>query len=343
MEAQLQLALAAHNAGRLDEAEALYREILNWRPARTCGKSAVILRTTGRLAEAEDAAREALRHEPGNPFVRHTLGMILLQKGDYAEGWALNEARRQIFDRPRPTGDIPEWAGESLAGKRVLVVTEEGFGDQIMLSRFLPLLVREAAEVSYASTKATLRLFASLPLKVFYPSRWEDVRADVWLSLLSVPTYLGAGPEDAPSPCLRGPPVQRAGGTGLMLAGAADNPNHARRAPSPEVAQAIRELGEFVDLDPAKSGARDFLDTAQILAGLDRVITIDTSVAHLAGALGKPVWILAPRPAVDWYTRWNSDRTPWYPSARVLRQSAPGDWSRVVEALRTSLRQPPPQ
>jgi ADP-heptose:LPS heptosyltransferase len=95
-----------------------------------------------------------------------------------------------------------------------------------------------------------------------------------------------------------------------------------------------------VDLSPEASGARDFAETAEIVAGLERVVTVDTSVAHLAGSMGKPCWILAPRPAIDWYTNWKDDRTPWYPSVRLLRQPRPGDWASVIAGLAAVLDGP---
>jgi ADP-heptose:LPS heptosyltransferase len=121
-----------------------------------------------------------------------------------------------------------------------------------------------------------------------------------------------------------------------MLEGGLRNPNNAR-LPGPGAAAAIRGLRSFVDLSPEASGARDFGDTAAMLSGLAGVATVDTSVAHLAGALGVPCWILLPRPAADWYTRWDGERTPWYPSARLVRQRKPGDWAGVVAELAAQL------
>jgi hypothetical protein len=159
------------------------------------------------------------------------------------------------------------------------------------------------------------------------------VEVDVWASLGSVPCWLEAGPEDAPAPNLTAPPPAGAPrGIGLMLEGGLRNPNN-DRLPGRGVATAIRGLRPFVDLSPEASGAQDFQDTAAIISGLEGVVTVDTSVAHIAGALGKPCWILLPRPAVDWYSRWDSDRTPWYPSARLVRQRSPGDWAGVISEL----------
>lgn len=342
MESVFRQALALHQAGRLDEAEPLYRQAAGWRPAWALGNLGVLLRTTGRLDEAEAVLREALGGDPGNVAVRHTLGMTLLQAGKYAEGWLHYEARFEI--RP-PIGPptVPRWRGEPLTGRRILVVAEQGLGDQILLSRFIHVLAAQAAEVQIAAPRALVRLFAELPARAFHPDGWDEIDADAWTPMGSVPRWLGAGPADAPPPPLyRPPPRTVVSGVGLMLAGAATNGNP-NRLPPPPVANAIRGLAAFTDLDPEASKARDLRETAERIAGLERVVTVDTSVAHLAGSMGKPTLILMPRPAIDWYANWKDDRTPWYPSVRLLRQHAPGDWKGVVSDLAAALAAPPPR
>jgi tetratricopeptide (TPR) repeat protein len=315
-------------AGRLDEAEACYRRAAGWQPARTLANLAVILRTTGRLDEAEAVLREAHAIEPGNQGIRHTLGMTLLQLGQYAEGWAFYEARHALL--PRPTAPLPEWRGESLAGKRILVIAEQGLGDQILWSRFVPLLNAQAAQVRLAVARPLAPLLDQLPVEVFNAQAFDSGMADVWASMGSVPRWLGAGPDDAPAPTLRAPdPGRPPSGVGLMLQGGDRNP-HPDRVPGRATAKAIRGLASFVELAPELSGARDFADTAAIIAGLEHVVTVDTSVAHLAGALGKPTTILMSRPAVDWYVNWKHERSAWYPTARIVRQRSPGDWAGVL-------------
>lgn len=336
MEALFRQALAAHKAGRLDEAEALYRRNAAWKPQWTLGNLGVILRTTGRLEEAEAVLRAALAAEPTQATVRHTLGMTLLQEGKWAEGWALYEARRELLPLPAPP-PLPEWRGESLAGKRLLVVGEQGLGDQIMLSRFLPLI--EADEVALACSRPLVRLLSALPVKVFNPETWDGVAADCWTYMASVPRWLELGPQDAPAPFLPCPPRPSAG-TGLMLQGEPSNTANLYRLPGPAVAEAIRGLGDFVDLSPEATGAADFAQTAAIVAGLERVVTVDTSVAHLAGAMGKPCWVLASRPMMDWYLNWSGEGCVWYPSYRILRQPSPGDWAGVVARLAAMLAEP---
>lgn len=338
MESIFQEGLAHQKAGRLEAAEACYRQTVGWNRAWSLGNIGVICRITGRLDEAEQALREAIRADPANLNLRHTLGMTLLQLGRYAEGWAHYEARHQIL--PRPTAPFPEWQGESLAGKRVLVLAEQGLGDQILWSRFIPLLAQQAAEVRLAVAQPLVPLLAQLPAVVFNAQAFDDQPVDLWASIGSVPRWLGAGPADAPAPTLDAPePPRPPAGVGLMLQGGARNPNPAR-VPTGPVARAIRGLGDFVPLEPQASGARDFAQTAALMAGLERVVTVDTSVAHLAGSLGKPCVILMSRPAVDWYANWKDDRSPWYPSARILRQDAPGNWAGVIARLAATLAAP---
>lgn len=331
MESIFHEGVAHQKAGRLDEAEACYRQAASWRPSWALGNLGVVLRITGRLEEAEAVLREALAAEPDNPRAQHTLGMTLIQLGRYAEGMALYEARHKLL--ARPTAPFPEWQGEPLKGKRILVLAEQGLGDQILWSRFIPLLAREAAEVRLAVARPLVRLFEQLPAAVFNAQSFEEQPVDLWASMGSVPRWLNAGPDDAPSPTLRASaPVGPTRGIGLMLQGGDRNPNPSR-VPTGGVAKAIRGLADFTPLDPESSGARDFADTADRIAGLAHVVTVDTSVAHLAGSLGKPTTILMSRPAVDWYANWDDDRTPWYPTARLVRQRIPGDWAGVIAGV----------
>jgi hypothetical protein len=342
MESVFREALAHHNAGRLEDAEALYRRAAGWRPSWTLGNLGIILRTTGRLEEAEAVLRRALADEPGSAPIRHSLGMTLLQLGQYVEGWRCYEARHELT--PLPAVPLPRWRGESVAGKRVLVVAEQGFGDQMLLARFIPLLAERAAEVIVAAPRVLVRLFEPLPAQVYNPVSWDAVDGDLWTPMGDVPRWLEVGPADAATPPVLGPPAATdPHGLGLMLEGAALNANNARRLPPDNVARAIRGLAPFVDLSPAATGVKDFADTAAIVAGLERVVTVDTSVAHLAGSMGKPCWVLLPRVAIDWYTSRTDDRSPWYPSVRLLRQPEPGNWARVISDLAAVLDAPIPE
>jgi ADP-heptose:LPS heptosyltransferase len=118
-----------------------------------------------------------------------------------------------------------------------------------------------------------------------------------------------------------------------MTRGNPGHANDAHRSLPDDFGRELLALPGAVDLDPSSTGARDFQDTAEIVAGLDLVISVDTSVAHLAGAMGKPVWILLPAVSVDW--RWMSARadTPWYPSARLFRATEAGGWRAVMDEV----------
>src|SRR5258708_9798769 len=213
MEALFRQALACQKAGRLDGAEALYRQNAAWKPEWTLGNLGVILRTTGRLAEAEAVLRAALAADPANAPVRQSLGMTLLQLGQFAEGWALYEARRKLHPAPPPP-PLPEWRGASLTGKRIVVVAEQGLGDQIMLARFLASL--QADEVALACSRPLVRLLSALPAQGSNPQSWDGVVADCWTYLASVPRWLELGPQDAPTVYLPRPPRPLAG-SGLSL------------------------------------------------------------------------------------------------------------------------------
>jgi hypothetical protein len=125
---------------------------------------------------------------------------------------------------------------------------------------------------------------------------------------------------------------------GVVVRGAPGHYNDARRSLDPAAAEALLALPGAVSLKPEDTGARDFWDTAAAVMGLDLVISVDTSVVHLTGALGKPCWVLLPAVGCDW--RWGARgaTTPWYPSLRLFRQATPGDWSGVIDDVRAALR-----
>ena len=178
-----QNALALQRAGRLDEAEALYRQVLDWRPAWSAGNLGMLLRTTGRLEEAEALLRTALAAEPDHLGVQHSLALTLLQLGQYAEGWLHYESRFALRNWPSPP--FPRWEGQPLKGKRILVVGEQGFGDQIMLSRFVPLVAQQAGQVVFAPHKLLASLMTPMHgvLRSIPEELGEGVEVDYWTYL----------------------------------------------------------------------------------------------------------------------------------------------------------------
>jgi tetratricopeptide (TPR) repeat protein len=332
-------ALAAHREGDLPTAARLYQASLKRRPGDASHNLGVVYRSLGRVDEAERYFRAALRISPNFARSRHSLGMIRLSKGDYSEGWPLYEARRLIpgstTNNPPdhwPTLRCPEWTGGDLRGKRVLVFGEQGLGDMIMFGRFLPALEAMGATVTYVVDPSLTRMFSGSIPGLTTQALPE---ADFWALVGSLSYRLGVTLENLPPPARIDVPARSGAGIGVMVTGNPLYVNDAARRLTDDQAAGLLALGR--DLSPKATGARDFKDTADIIAGLALVITVDTSVAHLAGSMGKPVWILVPAASTDW--RWLRDRTdsPWYPSARLFRQQTPGDWSSVLADVDAAL------
>lgn len=333
----------AHLSGDRSGAERLYRLAGELDPTNVdCRLNlGILLRSTGRAAEARPVLEAGLALAPHRTDLRWALGLTLLALGDYAAGWPLYEARREIFRVATPNLPVPEWNGEPLAGKRIAVFPEQGLGDAIQFSRFLPLLRDRGAEVLLLCKPALSPLLtgAFTGVEVQPLVGQIDLGAlDYWTSLLSLPGRLGVTLESLTAePYLRAPePLPRQAGSfrvGLMTVGNPKYENDARRSLGAEEARRLRELPgvEIVSLHPEDSG--DFAQTANIIAGLDLVISVDTSIGHLAGAMGKPTFLLAPGLGADW--RWMTDRTdsPWYPNHRLFRGVADGGWTPVLDQV----------
>ena len=258
----------------------------------------------------------------------------LLRTGDYARGLELFEARESRLHSKLRQLPFPEWRGEDLTGKRIMVQGEQGLGDEIQMARFIPRL-RElgAAKVFILCHELNLRLFQCFGAD-FYCQRRGRVSLpdyDYWVGMLSLPHILGVRLEtlsgDAYLPC---PPAVRTDRVGLAWTGSVANPHHDERSlPSPDL---LAGIPGGVLLEPTG----DMLDSAQTLAGLNAVVTVCTSWAHLAGAMGIPTFILLHHQA-DW--RWGlGDRTPWYKSAWLYRQASPGDWSAPIASIQREIR-----
>lgn len=342
-------AAAFRRQGRLDLAEDLCRRAIRTDPASMEANHQLgrILELRGRLDEAEAPYRRVLEGSPGAPSTATALGQLLLSRGLYDEGFALFEGRFGVTpERAKPNLPYPEWRGEDVAGKRLLIWIEQGFGDQIQFARFAPILKARGADVTLLCLQPLERLFAaSLGVRVVATSgRVEFPDPDYWVMACSLAWRLGVGPHDIPAePYLRaplpGPALPPGFKVGLMTAG---NPTHAndanRSLPAAQAERLKAMAATAIDLSPASTGARDFAETAALIAQLDLVVSVDTSVAHLAGAMGKPCWVLLPEIGVDW--RWFRARTdsPWYPTARLYRQSASGDWGEVVDRVLADVR-----
>ncbi len=303
----------------------------------------------GELALAEQAYRKVLAAHPDDKPALLGLGGILLSAGRYAEGWPLMAVRAELHPGVIPTVNLPypEWRGEPIAGKSILIWVEQGFGDKIQFARFANTLkARGASRVSLGCSPNLTDLFATLAgvdrlVPIGVGASAEVARHDYWTRYLSLPEPLGITLENLPAePYLSAPADRKArwagfgqgARVGVAWRASPTGFNGANKGLPDSLARRLLDLGA-ISLDPADTGAADFADTAAIIEGLDLVISIDTSVAHLAGAMGKPCWTLLPAIRCDW--RWLRERadSPWYPTMRLYRQTRPGDWTATVEQV----------
>jgi ADP-heptose:LPS heptosyltransferase len=317
--------------------------------------------------------RRALDIDNAADWIRHNLSLSLLAEGHFAEAWPLHESRFSEHWPQRPVHapelPFPRWQGESLVGKSIVVIPEQGYGDEIMFVRYAAKLLKSgAAKVTWLCKPSLARLFSSIRNVEFAPfSPGMGIqRHDYWVMAMSLPYCFQTELETIPNseeaylftPAQPGR-LALAGEDatykiGLVWEGSKAMRNDQRSLASLDPLLKLNSLdgvrlfslqkGEAEDAarQAAASGKivhlgnliEDFADTAALIAQLDLIITVDTATAHLAGALGKPVWIMLPFIGTDW--RWMSrpDRSPWYSSARLFRQSRPGgDWTKPVEQI----------
>ncbi len=298
----------------------------------------------------------------------------MLSQGQFERGWKEYEWRWQLKDRkPLPEGfGQPLWDGKDLGGRRILMHGEQGCGDVIQFSRYAALVAERQGTVILGCPEALRPIMETVPgVAEVVTSRENHPPFDVHAPLMSLPAILGTTVETVPRqiPYLRAPEPKASSSTwiindlpglkvGLVWAAESASLNTQLRsvglnhlAPLSELAGihwhslqvgcAADELatsafaGQIADWGHRFT---DFGDTARAIGELDLVISVDTCVAHLAGALGKPVWSLLPFD-VDW--RWMLRRTdsPWYPTMRLFRQGKRGDWPEVVRQIGLALRE----
>lgn len=319
---------------------------IGWLPCYGAGMDdkATVLFHSGRaawlrndLSSAISNLRAALVLAPGNAGIEVALGAALLKVGELQEGFPLFD-RWRVLRPSAPALPYPRWRGQMAAGKRILVWSEHGFGDQIQWARYAVALKKAGAVVTWLCPRPLAALIADLgitPLPDDQSVRLNDF--DFYCPSSSLPLGFGLAMENLDgSPYLVRPPADVRGRVGIMTAGNPDNIEGRPRALGPDDTARLLAIPGALSLAPADTGARDFRETAAIMAGLDLVITVDTAVAHLAGGLGVPALVLLPYVA-DW--RWFMGRSdsPWYSSVRLLRQGPEQSWAPVVDHAVTNV------
>jgi Flp pilus assembly protein TadD len=355
------LGLALQGLGRLPEAVEAFGHALKLQPdsADIRTNLAGMLRDWGRADDAEAELRRVLQRHPRHAAARYNLATLQLAAGDFTAAWPGFEARLQLPGRVSRGFTQPQWRGEALPGATVLLHAEQGFGDTLQFCRYVP-LVAQCARVVLEVPAPLVRLLSTLPAVVV--ARGAALPAfDMHCPLPSLPGVFATTPATIPNamPYLAAPAapdwrprLTRLPGlhVGLCWAGSGAYSHDRWRSLAPSALAALGNLPgvTFISLQKVIAeppplaiydwGAAlgDFADTAALIAQLDLVISVDTAVAHLAGALGRPVWLLN-RFDADW--RWLRDRddSPWYPTLRQFRQESPGDWPGVLRRVRDEL------
>lgn len=371
------LGLLERELRHYDNAEACLKKALEREPQRAelWNNLGLIQDEMGKRPEAQAAYRRCLDLLPGHAQAQCNLGMSLLALGKLKEGFAAYEARWRLASMPPRAFPQPQWRGEDLTGKTILLHAEQCLGDTLHFCRYAKLVkALGAAKVIFETQPALKSLLSGLEgVDVLVARDKEPLPAfDLHCPLLSLPTAMGADWSNLPTKTpylsadaervsekrqwLNAQPGRKIGvawrgnakfrgedwrspGLELIVAALKASPNiravclqaGGRAEFLSAFGQQALDIGHEIDQD-----APAFAETAALMEGLDLIISSDTSVPHLAGALDRPTWILLPEPA-EWRWLENRDDSPWYPSARLFRQTSRDDWGSALAKLQNAL------
>jgi tetratricopeptide (TPR) repeat protein len=370
-EALNNLGLALHDRGEFDAAIIIYKQALQLKPdyASACNNLGNTLKSAGRHQEAIALYRRAVRINPDYAEAHWNMAMALLLTGDFTEGWKEYEWRRRLkdFGPSQNTDKAPLWDGSAVTGRTILLRTEQGFGDNIQFIRYADLLSRRGARVIVECRQEMAELLKRAEGVSEVAVRGGPVPDhDFYCPLLTLPLLFCTLKETIPgrTPYLSADPSlvsawhnkiqSSAHGLKVGIAWAGTYP--------PGKSCSLNDLAPLSDITPVTfyslqkggsaqeaitppaymrlvdmtGGLHDFADTAALIENLDLVISIDTAVAHLAGALNKTTWVLLHSDA-DWRWLLHREDSPWYPSMRLFRRAAWESWPAVTARIKDEL------
>ncbi len=370
VEARYNFGTLLQERGELEAATCEFQTVLAANPGHAAAWTNLgnCLLGCGEISAALSCYNRTLALEPSETAAAWNAGIAHLTAGRFKEGWAGYERRFDVQgSTPRRQYPMPLWSGEPLDGRKILVYAEQGLGDTLQFCRYLPLLADRGAEVYFACHSSLAPLLGSLrtnPTLLIEPG-FETPMADFYVPLLSIPTILGtnldtipaergylrASPEARSAWSKRLAPLGRKLRVGFVAQGNPRYKNDRNRSVPAELFEPLSRVPgvELINLQfgrpvPPSVNALDlsaeigdFADTAGLVEEMDLIISVDTSMAHLAGAVGKETWVLLAQ-AADW--RWMRDRvdSPWYPDVRLFRQTESQEWTSVLQAVAQALR-----
>jgi hypothetical protein len=326
------------------------------------------------FAEARAFADKAFALAPDAPETRNNLAYLQLMAGEWEDGWKNYESRGQISNPAYSSIPFPRWHGEPLAGERLVVKTEQGMGDAIHFSRFACLLAERGFDVTVLTTPelgGLLSTLANVTVATSLADLNRDKRPIRWVPMMSLPGIFGVRPETIPDRVpylsadarrvetfaerLRGDGFKigicwKSGPLGHFISRARDIPlaEFAPLADIPGVRLISLQIGPGLDeisrvgfagrIERLDSSLRDWTDTAAAMMNLDLIVSCDTAIPHLAGALARPTLLAIP---VNACWRWltGRDDTSWYPTVRLFRQHAPQQWAPVFKRIAAAVRE----
>lgn len=324
------------------------------------------LRVDGQLDASRDRLSDAIKRFPDDAELRMQLAFTELKAGNYAKGFRLYQARWEQSEISPPKVSKPKWAGEDIAGKTIMVFSEQGFGDCILFSRFMPWLKSLGATVIMHAKKPISSLLSEAEGIDHLITDLSDQPAfDVWTNMMDVPMFAFEAGASLPAPAklslpehaktradiltkdhkddfkiatvwsgsatYKGNDFRKFDHRQLLKVAALDGVQCFSLYKGPFL-EAFHADGTAAFVRDLGSTDRDFADSAAVMAQMDLIITMDTAIAHIAGSLGLPVWNL-----LHWDGFWlygeGGEDTPWYPSMRLLRQPEPRDWDSVFDRV----------